>query len=264
MPSLSSASTTSHSPCGPLRSGADVGDVAADDEARTHPGLARGSASASRWSWSCRGCRRRRATVPAHRSTPACPPGSARSPRWLGPRRVRCSVRESPSMRSRRRRRGRVRGRGRCAPRRPRRGPVRAPDGRGGRSPTPRAPSRRGRWRPRSCPGPPTPTTWRRWAIERSSGGCGGGDEGTARSARPAVRVSMRVSVRVSMPVASAEDVTMATMLLRHARSNRPRHPNGAPRRGRAPRRPARRDEAGRRGGRRVCRRAGRVRSLAA
>jgi hypothetical protein len=117
-------------------------------------------------------------------------------------------------------------------------------------------------------PGPPTPTTWRRWAIDSSSGGRGGGDDGTARSARPPasplVRMSERELVRVSMPVASAEDVTMATMLLPLARSNRPRHRNDAPRRGGVPRRRVHRDETGRHGGRRACRRADRVRSLAA
>ncbi len=78
------------------------------------------------------------------------------------------------------------------------------------------------------------------------------------------VRVSERELVRVSMPVASAAgrhdgDDAIATRSIKPAK---------APERCTSPRRRAaaarHRDETGRRGGRRACRRAGRVRSLAA
>ena len=159
----------------PVGAGADVLDVAADRRSSgASPASARISisidvvvvlpcvpATPSERAWA-----QIDASIPARRST-GCPSARASSSSMLC-RRDRGRRRDGVA------RRCTCGGRGRRGRRRRRPAAGRAPAGRGGRCPTRRGPSRPARWRSRSCPGPPTPTTWSAGPDRSRSSGLGG------------------------------------------------------------------------------------------
>ena len=159
---------------GPVRPGAGVGDVAADDEARRQPGLGQDQHQHRRRGRLAVRAGDGRPIGPGRRSRPACP-----ARRSVGMPSVAGLVELDVASRDRRRRRHRVAAVDDAAVvadvdrRRPRHAADRAPAARGGRCPTRAWPISARAMAIALIPGPPTPITWRRSGADRSSGAAG-------------------------------------------------------------------------------------------